>query len=191
MARPGPGLFHQLLQCEHLWPNQFIHLTDAVALIQTLHDGPRHVLHPHRLKAGVCAGQGHHWRDGLQLGKQIHEGVVLAKDDAGAQHCELQAMHHAGLQGGLALRFAALVQGGAVQVCSQGAHMHQTLHALVNAGLRQAAGQHHMHLFKGGTVAMQDGDKVDHRVMTAHQCGQLHGVVHIGLHHRHHRQHLH
>ena len=69
--------------------------------------------------------------------------------------------------------------------------MEGPFHALVDAGLRQAAGQHHMHLFKRGTVAMKNGHQIHYRVMAAHQRSQLLRVVHIGLHHAHHGQHLH
>ena len=40
-------------------------------------------------------------------------------------------------------------------------------------------------------AAVQDGNQVDHCIVPRQQSRQLRGVVHIGLHHRHHGQHLH
>ena len=39
--------------------------------------------------------------------------------------------------------------------------------------------------------AVQDGNQVDDRIVPGQQSRQLRGVVYIGLHHRHHGQHLH
>ena len=69
--------------------------------------------------------------------------------------------------------------------------MHQSFDAGSQTRFGQQRGQLHMGFVKLRFAAMQDGNQINHRIMSGQQGGQLRGVVYIGLNHRHHGQHLH
>ena len=55
---------------------------------------------------------------------------------------------------------------------------------------RQVGGQGDVGVREFVFRAMQDGNQVDHHIMTLHQGLQLFGVIYIGLHHGHAGHHL-
>jgi hypothetical protein len=126
------------------------------------------------------------------IGKQVDEGVIRTKNDAGAKQRQGKVRSlHGLLQHLLAVGFAALVQRRTLRVGPQSTDVHQAGHAFGFAHLGQGARQLHMHAVKGSLVAMQDGHQIDHRIVATHQGLQLLGVVHIGLNDFNARQHLH
>ena len=190
-SRPSTRVLNQFAQGEDVWTAEFKTAPNGVAVGQGMHDRCGHVLDPHRLKTGVRTGQRHHRHPRLQPREQVDEGIVFAKDDARSQHGQWQPVHHLGLQGRFAMRLAALIKRGPVQIGAQRAHMDQPRHLRAHASLGQLAWQLHMQLVKRILVAMQHRHQIHHRVMAVHMGLQRHRVKHIRLHHCHQRQGLH
>ena len=185
-------MLHQLRQGEHLGAAEFVDLAGRAGVVQRGHQGACHVLHRHRLKAGVGTCQRHQGKHFLQFGEQIDESIVFAKNDAGSQHRQIQALR-AGqrLQRTLALGLAALVHRGALQIGAQRADMHQPPHTGRQAGLGHRGGQGDMQLLEARFIAVQHSHQVDHRVVACDQLAQAVGIVHIGTDHGDEGQHLH
>ena len=84
------GVVHQLRQGKDLGAAKLVGLVHGVNVLQAMHHSLRHVAHPHGLKAGVGAGHRNQWEHRLQLGKDVHEFVLCAKNHARAQHGQVQ-----------------------------------------------------------------------------------------------------
>ena len=154
-----------------------------------MHDGLRHIVHPHRLKACLCApASGMTGKHLLQLGKQVDELVVFAKDHAGTQQRQAKWGFGSGRRASAnsPLCFAALVHRWAVHIGTQSADVNQARDIFSVAGPRQVGRQGDVRVSEFFFCPVQDGDEVDHHIVAMHQGLQLFGVVHIGLHHTSH-----
>ena len=68
--------------------------------------------------------------------------------------------------------------------------MHDAAHPGGLASRRHALGQLHVHTFKLGLTAVQDGHQMHHRLTAGQHACEVPVVVHVGLHQLHRRQRL-